>query len=62
MAAHAMKSGLKSIDAGPLLACTLELEAAAKAKNIARCRELVRTLDQLTRELVRQLNVSLPLS
>jgi HPt (histidine-containing phosphotransfer) domain-containing protein len=38
-AAHTLKSGLKSIDAGPLLDCVKQMESAGKSKDISRCRE-----------------------
>ena len=62
MAAHAMKSGLKSIDAGPVLACVEQVETAGKSQDHARCQALMRSLEPLTEELVRQLGESLSFS
>ncbi len=61
MTAHAMKSGLKSIEAGPLLACVRQLETAGKLKDFENCRALVKTLDDLVPKLIHRLNQSLPL-
>lgn len=62
MAAHAMKSGLKSIDAGPVLACVEQMGTAGKSQDHARCQTLMRSLQPLFEELVRQLRESLSLS
>ncbi|MCF8113233.1 MAG: response regulator, partial [Desulfotignum sp.] len=62
MAAHAMKSGLKSIDAIPVLACVEQVETAGKSQDHARCQALMRSLEPLFEELVRQLGGSLPFS
>lgn len=62
MAAHAMKSGLKSIDATSVLACVQQIETAGKSQDQARCQVLMRSLEPLNRELVMQLKESLSFS